>query len=63
MSYNPCDAVELPRPQHHEMNTINEIDIHIFLEMARSTEYYLLFYTASFTGMRRSDLLGLNGVM
>ena len=56
---NPADAVEPPRPQHHEMQTMNESDIHIFLEFAKSTPYYALFYLALFTGMRRSELLAL----
>ena len=56
---NPADAVEPPRPQHHEMQTMNESDIHIFLELAKSTPYYALFYLALFTGMRRSELLAL----
>jgi integrase len=34
-------------------------DIHLFLEMARPTQYYALFYMALFTGMRRSELLAL----
>jgi len=56
---NPTDAVEPPRVQHREMRTMNEPDIHIFLEFAKSTPYYALFYLALFTGMRRSELLGL----
>ena len=56
---NPVDAVTIPRAERHEMRTMNESDIHIFLEMARPTQYYALFYTALFTGMRRSELLAL----
>lgn len=56
---NPTDAVEPPKVQRHEMHTMSESDIHIFLEFAKSTPYYALFYTALFTGMRRSELLGL----
>jgi len=56
---NPTDAVELPRAQHPEMRTMNESDIHIFLEFAKSTPYYALFFMALFTGMRRSELLAL----
>ena len=56
---NPADAVEPPRPQHHEMQTMNESDIYIFLKLAKSTPYYALFYLALFTGMRRSELLAL----
>ena len=56
---NPADAVKPPRVQRHEMHTMNESDIHIFLEFAKSTPYYALFYTALFTGMRRSELLAI----
>ena len=56
---NPADAVEPPRPQHNEMQTMNESDMHIFLELAKSTQYHALFYLALFTGMRRSELLAL----
>lgn len=56
---NPVDAVTIPRAERHEMHTMNESDIHIFLEMARPTQYHALFYTALFTGMRRSELLAL----
>ena len=56
---NPVDAVDPPKPQHHEMQTMSESDIHIFLELAKSTPYYAIFYLALFTGMRRSELLAL----
>jgi integrase len=59
LARNPVDAVTIPRAGRHEMRTMNESDIHIFLEMARPTQYYALFYTALFTGMRRSELLAL----
>lgn len=56
---NPADAVEAPKLKRHEMQTMNESDMHIFLEFAKATPYYALFYTALFTGMRRSELLAL----
>jgi integrase len=56
---NSADAVNPPRVQHYEMHTMNESDIHIFLEFAMPTPYYALFYLALFTGMRRSELLAL----
>lgn len=56
---NPADAVDAPKVKHHEMKIMSESDIHIFLEYAKSTPYYALFYTALFTGMRRSELLAL----
>jgi integrase len=59
ISSNPADAVESPKVKHRDMKTMSEPDIHLFLEYARSTPYYALFYTALFTGMRRSELLAL----
>jgi integrase len=41
------------------MQTMNESDVHIFLEFAKATPYYGLFYLALFSGMRRSELLAL----
>jgi integrase len=59
ISRNVADAVDHPKVKRHEMQTMNETDIHLFLEMARSTPYYALFYVAIFTGMRRSEILAL----
>jgi len=59
ISHNPADAVESPKVQHRDMKIMSESDIHLFLEYARSTPYYALFYLALFTGMRRSELLAL----
>ncbi len=56
---NVAEAVEAPKAQRPEMHSMSESDVHLFLEMARSTEYYSLFYSALFTGMRRAELLAL----
>ncbi len=56
---NPADAIDPPRSQRAEMHVMNEDDIQYFLEAAKSTPYYALFYLALFTGMRRSELLAL----
>ena len=56
---NPADAVRPPRIHRNEMQTWDEEDIAQFLEAAKSSPHYALFYTALFTGMRRSELLGL----
>jgi integrase len=56
---NPADAVTPPKPQRHEMHTWNEEEINKFLEAAKLTEYYPIFYLALFTGMRRSEILAL----
>jgi integrase len=59
LSRNVADAVSPPRAQRPEMHTWGEDDITRFLEAAKGTPYYALFYTAFFTGMRRSELLAL----
>jgi len=41
------------------MQTWDEYEIIHFLEVAKDSPYYALFYTALFTGMRRSELLAL----
>ncbi|MFC2122460.1 tyrosine-type recombinase/integrase [Bacteroidota bacterium] len=56
---NVADAVKPPRAQHPEMQTWNEDEVVQFLEAAKSTPYYALFYLALFTGMRRSEMLAL----
>jgi integrase len=59
---NPVDSVTLPRPSRTEMHTMNESDIHILLEFAKSEKYVLyygLFYLLIFTGLRRSEALAL----
>jgi integrase len=56
---NPADAIDAPHSTHTEMNVMTEEDLNKFLEVIRPTPYYALFYTALFTGMRRSELLAL----
>jgi integrase len=56
---NPAEAVKPPKVHRHEMQVMNESDIHLFLEMARSTPHYSLFYLLLFTGLRRSEALAL----
>jgi len=53
------DSVEVPRSKRTEMQTWNESEVSQFLEVAKEGQYYALFYTALFTGMRRSELLAL----
>ncbi|MFC1924917.1 tyrosine-type recombinase/integrase [Chloroflexota bacterium] len=59
LSRNVADAVSPPHVVRSEMHTMNEDDLHTFLEAAKKTPYYALFYLALFTGMRRSELLAL----
>ncbi len=56
---NPMDGVEFPKVKRHEFKTMNEDDINKFLEAIKTSEYYPLFFTDLFSGMRRSELLAL----
>jgi len=57
---NVADAVDPPKAHHREMQTWDEDDVNRFLEAAKDSPYYALFYIALFTGMRRSELLALS---
>lgn len=59
LSGTPRDAVKPPRIHRNEMQTWDDQEISRFLEAAKQNPHYALFYTALFTGMRRSELLGL----
>ena len=56
---NVADAVDPPRIRRNEMQTWDEDDLNRLLDNAKDSRYYALFYTALFTGMRRSELLAL----
>lgn len=56
---NVADGADIPPARGNEIQTWDESELHQFLEAAKGTQYYALFYTALFTGMRRSELLAL----
>ncbi|MFC2032647.1 tyrosine-type recombinase/integrase [Chloroflexota bacterium] len=56
---NVADAVDPPRIHRNEMQTWSEDEVSRFLEASKVSPYHELFFTALFTGMRRSELLGL----
>jgi integrase len=59
LARNPADAVIPPKIHRDEMKTWDEFEINRFLDAAKESRYYALFYTVLFTGMRRSELLAL----
>jgi integrase len=59
LSRNVADAVDKPKIQRPEMHPMSENDLNRFLDAARQGNYYALFYTYLFTGMRRSELLAV----
>lgn len=56
---NVAEAVDPPRVYRKVMATMAREDVPRFLTAARDSYYYVLFYTALFTGMRLAELLGL----
>jgi integrase len=60
VSRNVSDSVDVPKAKITEMQTWDESEVSQFLEVTRESQYYALFYTALFTGMRRSELLALH---
>ena len=56
---NVAEAVDPPRPEHKEMVTLAPEDVNKLLDAVHDTPYYDLFYTAIYTGLRRSELLAL----
>lgn len=59
LARNPADAVDPPRFQRREMRTFDEAGMVAFLEGIENSEYYPLFYTILYTGMRRSEALAI----
>ena len=55
---NPAQAAKAPRREHTEMDFLTPAEIHAFLG-ALDREWYALFFTAIFTGMRLGELLAL----
>jgi len=59
LSRNVAQATEAPRADHKVMPTIAAEDVLRFLEAARETPYYTLFYLLLHTGLRRGEALAL----
>jgi integrase len=59
LSRNVADAVSPPKVHNPDIQIWDEDEIKRFLESAKGSPYYDLFYVALFTGMRRSELLAL----
>ena len=59
LAYNPAEAVHPPKIQYKEMMALNEGEVQILLEAFKDTQWLPIVHTALWTGMRRSELLGL----
>jgi len=56
---NVAEAVDPPRPDKHEMQTLGSQGVAKLLEAARDTVYYPIIHLSVYTGLRRSEILGL----
>ena len=56
---NPTNACELPKVGHQEMQTIPVEQLQAFLQEAKATGVYEMYYIELATGLRRGELLGL----
>ena len=56
---NPTDGCELPRVERKEMHTIQAEQLGTFLQEAKESGVYELYYLDLATGLRRGELLGL----
>ncbi len=56
---NPCKALELPKVEKQEMQTIPAEQLQAFLMEAKASGVYEMYYIELSTGLRRGELLGL----
>ena len=56
---NPTDVCELPKVEHKEMQTVPAEQLSAFLEEAKRSGVYEMYYIELATGLRRGELLGL----
>lgn len=56
---NPTNACELPKVEHKEMQTVPAEQLSAFLEEAKRSGVYEMYYIELSTGLRRGELLGL----
>jgi len=61
IAVNPCDGVDPPTPTDKEMKILHPDDVAKFFSATQEAPwpYYYLFYTMLYTGLRRSEALGL----
>ena len=59
LPFNPVDDVETPRASKRTMRTWSDAQARAFLEAAKTDRYHALYVLALTTGMRESELLGL----
>ena len=56
---NPCEFADSPSWKGKAMRTLTPFEVQVFLDVARDSYYYPVYYTAVSTGLRQAELLGL----
>ncbi len=56
---NPAEVVTPPHGQSKEPTIVGANHLHLILEAAKESPYYALFFMIAYTGVRRSEALGL----
>lgn len=59
LSRNVAEAVKPPRVTRKEMRALTGPEVHRMLEACENTPWHPIFHTLTWTGLRRSELLGL----
>ena len=59
INQNVAEMVDPPRPGHKEMRALSSPEVHRLLDRCQGTPWYAIFHTLIWTGLRRSELLGL----
>ena len=59
VSRNVAQATQAPRASRKVMPSLTPADVPRFLEAAKETPYFTLFYTLLYTGIRRGEALAL----
>ena len=56
---NVAEAVDAPRPEQKGLAMLGTAEIRLIIDAIKETPYYAAIFTKSYTGLRRSELLGL----
>lgn len=59
LTHNVAELVDPPRKVHKEMRALNASEIHRLLSACQGSHWHHIFHTLTWTGLRRSELLGL----
>lgn len=59
LPYNVAEHVETPKKKKKEINYLDRQQAKIFLDAAKDSPYYTAFLLELYTGIRKSELLGL----